>query len=132
MTTSWDDVRPYFERDAVAHVATLMPDGAPHSVPVWIGVEGDRLAFFSVAGSRKDENVQADPRVAFSITTPDNPLDMAFVRGEVVERITGDAAFEIIDPISQKYAGKPYFDRSAHTAFLVRPDTSWFHDYSAD
>ena len=28
---------------AAAHVATLMRDGAPHCVPMWIGVEGDRL-----------------------------------------------------------------------------------------
>jgi pyridoxamine 5'-phosphate oxidase-like protein len=26
-----------------AHIATLLPDGAPHSVPVWIDREGDRI-----------------------------------------------------------------------------------------
>ena len=30
-----------FEGPNIAHVATLMPDGAPHSVPMWVGVEGD-------------------------------------------------------------------------------------------
>lgn len=27
-----------------AHLATILPDGSPHSVPVWIGVEGERVA----------------------------------------------------------------------------------------
>jgi hypothetical protein len=27
--STWQSVRPYFEQDAVAHVETLMPDGAP-------------------------------------------------------------------------------------------------------
>jgi hypothetical protein len=26
-----------------AHLATVLPDGSPHSAPVWIGREGDRL-----------------------------------------------------------------------------------------
>ena len=28
-----------FEGANQAHVATLLPDGSPHSVPVWVGVE---------------------------------------------------------------------------------------------
>jgi len=40
-----------------AHVATVLPDGAPHSVPVWIGVEGERVVFFTGPGSRKARNL---------------------------------------------------------------------------
>ena len=36
----------------MAHVATLMKDGAPHVSPVWIAVEGDRLAIFSTGVER--------------------------------------------------------------------------------
>ncbi len=31
------------DRPNFAHLATLMADGSPHSVPVWVGREGDRL-----------------------------------------------------------------------------------------
>ena len=31
------EVRKLFEGTNTAHVATLMRDGAPHSVPMWIG-----------------------------------------------------------------------------------------------
>ena len=44
-----------------AHIATLLPDGAPHSVPVWAGWEGDLLVFITGPGSRKARNVARDP-----------------------------------------------------------------------
>jgi PPOX class probable F420-dependent enzyme len=130
MTKSWTDVRPYFERVTVAHVATLMPDGAPHSVPVWVGVEGEGLAFFMEEGSRKDVNLGADPRIAFSITNPDNPLDMAFVRGHVTRRLDGEEAMAIVDRIAEKYTGGPYDLRAGMVAYLVAPDVSWARDHS--
>ena len=40
-----------------AHLATILPDGSPHSVPVWIGVEGERVAFLTGPGSRKARNI---------------------------------------------------------------------------
>jgi PPOX class probable F420-dependent enzyme len=132
MTKRWNDVRPYFERDTVVHVATLLPDGAPHSVPVWIGVEGDRLTMFTMADSRKDRDLQTDPRLAVSVTNPANPLDSAFVRGRVVERVTGDEALPIVDRISEKYTGAPYDIRSGLTAFYIEPEVSWARDYSEE
>lgn len=132
MSQDFADVRHYFETTAPVHVATVMPDGGPHVVPVWIGVEGGRLAFFSDAGSRKDRNVQRDGRVAASVTAPDQPLDMAFVRGRVVERVEGDAALAIVDRIAQAYTGADYDVREGLVVFLVEPEVCWSHDYSAD
>ncbi|MFS0734579.1 TIGR03618 family F420-dependent PPOX class oxidoreductase [Microbacterium sp. 1P10UB] len=128
--SSWETVRPYFARGALAHIATLLPDGAPHSVPVWVGVEGDRVAVFMVEDSRKDRNLQRDPRVALSTTRPDQPLDMATVRGRVVERITGEPAMEVVDRIARLYTGADYDVRSGMTVFLIEPERSWSQDYS--
>lgn len=130
MSRSWTEVRPYFERAALTHVATLMPDGAPHSVPVWAGVEGDGLSFFTEEGSRKDRNLAADPRIAFSVTHPENPYDMAFVRGRVVRRIEGEAALPFIDRIAMAYTGEPYALRTGMVVYLVEPETSWSRDHS--
>ncbi|MBG6237243.1 PPOX class probable F420-dependent enzyme [Mycetocola sp. CAN_C7] len=132
MPKSWSDVRPYFERASVAHVATLMPDGAPHSVPVWVGVEGDLIAFFMETGSRKDKNLSADPRIAFSLTNPSNPLDMAFIRGRAVRRLEGDEVWPIIDRISERYTGGPYELRSGMVVYLVEAETSWARDHSGE
>ena len=116
-----DDVRTLFTGANVAHVATVLPNGAPHSVPVWVGMEGDRIAFFTQPGSRKDRNLAADPRVALSVTARENPYSMAQVRGRVVERLDGEPALAVIDRLAQKYTGRPFPMRSG-VAFLVEPE----------
>jgi PPOX class probable F420-dependent enzyme len=122
MTAMTADVRRLVERPNYAHIATLMPDGAPHSVPVWIDLEGDNLAFLTGPGSRKARNLERDPRVAISIIDADQPNASALIRGQVVERIEGDRAWEIIDRISQKYIGQPYPMRTDRIIFLIKPD----------
>jgi len=130
--SSWQSVRPFFETTAVAHLATVMPDGSPHTVPVWVGVEGDALAVFSIAGHRKDRNIQADPRVALSVTRPEQPLASASVRGRVVSRLEGDEAMPIVDRISRLYTGEDYDLRDGLAAYLIEPESMWSRDYSGD
>jgi PPOX class probable F420-dependent enzyme len=117
-----------FEGPNYAHVATLLPDGAPHSVPMWVGVEGDAIAFLTSPGSRKARNLDRDARVAISVTAHDNPLVMAAVRGRV-ERVDGDAAWEIIDRISHKYIGGPYPLREDRVVYLIKPEHAWEQAY---
>jgi len=119
-----DDVRGLFAGANFAHVATVLPDGSPHSVPVWVLMEGDRIAFFTQPASRKARNLEADPRVAISITDHDSPYRMAHVRGRVVERLDGDAALEVIYRISQCYTGQPFPMRSG-VVFLVEPERAF-------
>ena len=71
MTPLPDDVRALFEGPNYAHLATVLPNGAPHSVPVWTNVEGDHVVFFTQPETRKARNLERDPRVAFSIADHD-------------------------------------------------------------
>jgi PPOX class probable F420-dependent enzyme len=103
-----DDVRALFEGANFAHLATLMPDGAPHSVAIWAGLEGDNVVFFTQEGSLKANNMQRDARVAFSITDHDNPYRTAQLRGEVVEVRGAEAANELADQLAVKYTGEPF------------------------
>ncbi|MFD7310407.1 TIGR03618 family F420-dependent PPOX class oxidoreductase [Promicromonospora sp. NPDC059942] len=128
----WSDVVRYFSGGAVAHLATLDTDGSPHSVPLWIDRHGDsELVFFTIEGSRKDRNLARDPRVAVSVTAPDNAYDMASVRGVVVERVDGGRGQDIIDQIARKYTGAAYPVRTGHVAFVVRPTAWWAQDHSS-
>jgi PPOX class probable F420-dependent enzyme len=120
-----DDVRALLDAPNIVHIATVLPDGGPHSVPVWVGVEGDRVAFLTSPGSRKARNIARDPRVAISVADRDRPNVMAQVRGRVVEVVEGDAGWEIIDRISQRYIGQPYPLRSDRVAYLVEPERAW-------
>jgi PPOX class probable F420-dependent enzyme len=111
------------------HIATVLPDGGPHSVPVWIGLEGSQVAFLTGPGSRKARNLERDPRVAISITAHDNPFTMAAIRGRVAERIDGDQAWTIIDRISRKYTGQPYPVRTGRVVFLIDPEHAQAHTF---
>jgi PPOX class probable F420-dependent enzyme len=116
------DVRRVLDGTAIAHLATVLPDGAPHSVPIWIDTEGDRIVFVTGPGSRKAINLRRDPRVAISLTPPDNPFQPVAIRGRVVEWIEGDAAWTIIDRISTKYTGGPYSRDLERVVAVVEPE----------
>jgi PPOX class probable F420-dependent enzyme len=129
MTELPEAVRALLDGPNYAHVATVLPDGAPHSVPVWIGLEGGRIAFLTGPGSRKARNLGRDPRVAISITAHDSPFTMATIRGRVAERIDGDEAWAIIDRISRKYTGQPYPVRSGRVVFLIDHEHAQAHTF---
>jgi PPOX class probable F420-dependent enzyme len=117
-----EDVRDLVEGVNYARIATLLPDGSPHSVPVWIGFAGDQIAVLTSPGSRKARNLDRDPRVAISITDHERPFVMAQIRGRVVERVTGEPAWTIIDRLSQKYIGQPYPQRTDRIVYLIEPE----------
>ena len=121
-----DNIRALLQGANFAHVATVMPDGGPHSVPVWIALEGDRVAFFTQEGSRKARNIEADPRVAISIVDHDQPYRYATVRGRVVDRVDGDEALAVMDRMSIRYTGEPFPYRESGAAYFVDPERSSF------
>lgn len=101
------EVKQLIDRPNFAHLATLMPDGSPQSVPVWIGREGDRLVICTGETSLKAKNTRRDPRVALSIVDFTNPYEEVQIRARVVER-RPDPELKTMDPISHKYTGKPF------------------------
>ena len=120
-----DAVRTLFEGANYAHLATVLPDGGPHCVPLWVGLEGDRIAFLTQPGSRKAKNLERDPRAAISITDQHEPNTMAQVRGRVARRLDGDQGWLVIDRLSHKYTGRPYPVRTDRVVYLVDPERVW-------
>ena len=119
-------IRQLFERGRnFVHLATVLPDGSPHSIPIWAILEDGRIAFFTQSTSRKARNLARDPRVALSIVDGENPYRNAQIRGRVVETVEGDAALEVIDRISQHYIGAPFPMRSG-TVYWIEPERSHF------
>jgi general stress protein 26 len=41
------DVRRVLDGASIAHLATVLPDGSPHTTPVYVGAHGDRIVFFT-------------------------------------------------------------------------------------
>ena len=116
------EIRRILDDATLVHLATVLPDGAPHSVTIWAAPYGDRIAILTGPDSLKARNMRRDPRVALSLTPADNPFLPVAIRGRVVEWIEGDAAWEIIDPIAMNYIGQPY-DRSVdRVVLLIEPE----------
>ncbi|WP_327638754.1 pyridoxamine 5'-phosphate oxidase family protein [Kribbella sp. NBC_00482] len=101
-------VRSAVESTSIAHLATVLPDGSPHSIPLWVSSLDDKIIFLTGPNSQKARNLRHDPRVALSLAPVDNPYEPVIVRGRVVEWIDGDAGWELVDQIAQKYIGQPY------------------------
>ncbi|AGB17086.1 PPOX class probable F420-dependent enzyme [Halovivax ruber XH-70] len=120
------DATDLFTKQTFAHVSTLLPDGAPHTTPVWIDYDADanRLLVNTERGRRKDKNVRADPRVSVSMTDPDDPYRMLSVTGEVDE-LTTDGAREHADELAGRYTGTAEYPSPIQTERVImriRPD----------
>jgi PPOX class probable F420-dependent enzyme len=102
---NWLDL---FEKKVFAHLATLMPSGAPQVTPVWIDYDGEHVVFNTAVGRQKDRNLQRDGRVALALIDPDNPYRYLEVRGSVAER-TLEGADEHINKMAKKYIGQDVY-----------------------
>jgi PPOX class probable F420-dependent enzyme len=116
-----DEVRQLLDGRNFAHLATVLPDGSPHSVPVWVGVEGGHVVFFTQPQSRKARNLERDPRVAISLVDLAQPYLAAHLRGRVAGTVDGDDVLEIIDRLSVKYTGESFPMRTG-VVFLIEPE----------
>src|SRR4051794_26126129 len=116
------DVRRVLDGTSLAHLATILPDGSPHTVPVWVGTQGDRIVFLTGPGSLKARNLRSDPRIALSIAPVENPFEPVAVRGHLVEWLEGDVAWEIIDRLAMKYIGSPYSREHERVVGVIEPE----------
>ena len=115
-------VRRCLDGTSLAHLATVLPDGSPHSVPLWIGTRGEQIVFLTGPQSRKARNLRRDPRVALSMAPLDNPFEPVIVRGRVVEWLEGDAAWQIVDQLAMKYIGQPYSREQERVVAVIEPE----------
>ena len=89
-------------------ITTMLPSGKLQTHPIWVGTDGERLVVNTETHRQKYKNVERDPRVAVTIWDAENPYRYVEVRGEVVEKVTGQEARDHIDELSRKYHGEDY------------------------
>jgi len=100
-----DQYSDLLESTALAHIATLGPDGSPQVNPVWFGWDGEFIRFSNTKNRQKYRNLSRDPRIALSIVDPTNPYRYLEVRGTVVD-LEDDPSGAYIDFMAQKYLGE--------------------------
>lgn len=107
-TTIPEKFNDLFDKQVFAHLATVMPNGAPQVTPVWVDYDGEHVLVNTAEGRQKDKNLQREPRVSLSLLDPENPYRYLEVRGSVVDRTT-DGADEHINKMAKKYLGQDVY-----------------------
>lgn len=92
------------DKPSFAHLSTIMADGSPQASAVWVDTDGPLIVVNSAEGRLKDRNIRRDPRVAISVTDPENPYRSLMIRGRV-SKITNEGADAHIDKMAKKYMG---------------------------
>lgn len=105
---SAESTKDLLSRTAIAHLATVRPDGSLQSNPVWFEWDGEHIKVSTTKDRQKFRNLRDDPRVALSMTDPEDPYRYLEVRGEV-DRFEDDPDGAFIDHLSERYMGqRPY------------------------
>ena len=89
-------------------VATLMKDGSPQLSPVWANYENGHILINTAEGRIKHKNILRDPRVAVSVVSKNNPLDMTTIRG-AVDEIIPDYQYEHADRLTKQYMNRDHY-----------------------
>ena len=114
-----------FEDKNLVFIATLMKDGSPQLSPVWANYEDEHIMVNTAEGRIKHKNVLRDPRVAVSVVSKDNPLDMTTIRGKVVEMIP-DYDYKHADRLTQKYMARQHYpfkrEDEKRIVFKIKPE----------
>jgi len=97
-----------FSGKNLVYIATVMKDGAPQVSPVWANYDDGYVMVNTAEGRIKHKNVLRDPRVAVSVVSKDNPLDMTTIRG-TVEELIPDCDYKHADKLTQQYMGREHY-----------------------
>jgi PPOX class probable F420-dependent enzyme len=105
-----------------AVMATVRPDGSPHTVATWYDwVDG--LVLLNLDATRKRlEHLRHDPRVSLTVVDEGNWYHHVSLDG-AVERLVDDAGLVDIDRLALRYTGRPYRNRtSPRVSAWMRPE----------
>jgi len=102
-----DGLLALLRQSSLCYLATSMPDGSPQLTQTWADTDGEHVLINSVAGFQKIRNIERDPRVALTISDPQNTRPYYAVRGRVLS-VTADGAADHIEKLAQRYLGGPY------------------------
>ncbi len=97
-----------FQGKNLVFIATVMKDGSPQLSPVWANYEGGYILVNTAEGRIKHKNIIQDPRVAVSVVSKDNPLEMTTIRGKVIE-IIPDYDYKHADRLTLQYMGRDHY-----------------------
>ena len=114
-------VQKILNSKSLATLATIGANGEPHSSPMWFIWDGTYIKFTHTTERQKYQNIRRDPRVAISITDPDDPYTYAEFRGRV-DKIENDPTGAFYDVLAKHY-GVPWgYSGDPRVVLYVKPE----------
>ncbi len=91
-------------------IATLQPDGSPHTAATWYLWENGRVLVNMDEGRKRLEHLRNDPRVSITVLGKDEWYHHVTLQGRAIS-LDPDEELEDIDHLSRHYTGELYSQR---------------------
>jgi len=111
-----------------AVIATLKPDGAPHSVATWYLWEDGRVLVNMDASRARLDYLRKDPRVSLTVLDGGDWYRHVSIRGRVVS-LEPDEELKDIDRLCRHYRDQDYPSRNPRFSAWIEVDT--WHAWNA-
>ena len=118
------EVDEFLRRPNPAVVASLRPDGSPHTVATWYLWDGERVLLNMDESRLRLRFIRRDPRVALTVLDEGSWYRHVSLLGQAVE-IVGDEGLADIDRLSLHYSGEPFRDRQSRRFSAWVEPTAW-------
>ncbi len=136
-TEAKKDALAFLERHKTGVLATAALSGAPHASLVYYTADEDfNIYFLTQASSRKFMTIGENPRVAFTVSTPDVPqtLQLEGVARDITEDAEAskkrDALFEVLNSNPWFYAPISKLDPADTVVVWIKPSFVRWADYA--
>ena len=119
------EIEEFLRKPNPAVVATIRPDGSPHTVATWYDLV-DGLILLNMASTRaRLGHIRRDRRVSLTVLDEADWYTHVTLTG-VIERLEDDPNLADIDRLALRYQGNPFRNREAtRVSAWMRPER-WY------
>jgi PPOX class probable F420-dependent enzyme len=118
------EIDEFLRRPNPAVVASLRPDGSPHTVATWYLWDGERVLLNMDESRLRLRFMRRDPRVALTALGEEEWYRHASLLGRVAE-IVEDEGLRDIDRLALHYTGQPFSNRGSRRFSAWVEPKSW-------
>jgi PPOX class probable F420-dependent enzyme len=122
------EVDELLRRPNPAVVASVRPDGSPHSVATWYLWDGERVLLNMDASRARLAFLRHEPRVSLTVLDAESWYSQVNLDG-VVAALVDDERLEDIDRLALHYTGRPFRDRE-HRRVSAWVDVERWHAWT--
>jgi PPOX class probable F420-dependent enzyme len=107
-----------------AVLASVRPDGMPHTAAVWYELVDDRILLNMDATRLRLRFIRENPKASITVLDRDDWSVHVTVGGNVI--LEDDVGLETIDRLAQRYIRRPYTDRDSPRVTAWLEPINWY------